>query len=158
MYIIDGYNLLWAIPKIDSDWGDITDVQLCRLISRYLRVVRQPGEVIFDGIGPPDKTPFYSTVGVDIVFSGANTDADSIIEARLKDDSAPKRLTIVSSDRRIRNAAKSRKAVSIKSEQFWLEMVNLLNRRSSEVEPGEKRDGLDQAQTKQWLEYFGLDQ
>ena len=158
MYIIDGYNLLWSVHKVDSDWQDITDVQLCRLISQYLKAVRRPGEIIFDGVGPPDKTPFDSTTGVDIVFSGTSTDADSIIEARIKVDTAPKRLTVVSSDRRIRSAARARKATSVKSEQFWQELVRQLNSRSSTAEPSEKRQGLDQAQTGQWLKYFGLEQ
>jgi predicted RNA-binding protein with PIN domain len=158
MYIIDGYNLLWSIHKFAAHSQEISEAHLCRFIGRYLRVIGGEGQIVFDGIGPPDKTPFSTTAGVEVIFTGSRTDADSFIEAKISSDTAPKRLTIVSSDRRIRNAAKLRKAVSVKSEQFWRDVVNALSKKAEVQEPVEKRRGLDQAQTGQWLKFFGFDQ
>jgi len=157
MLIIDGYNLLWAAQK-QSEAGAITDIQLCHMIGRYLRLTNQTGQIIFDGIGPPDKSPFAKAANLEIIFSGQNTDADSIIEAKITADSAPKRLTVISSDQQVRKAAKRAKSVSIKSEQFYGEMIKTLARKRPEREPMEKRAGLDEAQTRQWLKYFELEQ
>lgn len=158
MYIIDGYNLFWSVHKIDVHSEEMSEVRLCRLIGRYLRRIGTEGKIIFDGIGPPDKTPFNYIKGIEIIFSGGEIDADTYIEAKINSDTAPKRLTVVSSDRRIRNAARLRKAASVKSEEFWRDVVNLLSRKNKVQEPAEKRQGLDQAQTGQWLKFFGFDQ
>ena len=58
MIIIDGHNLLHAIPKVDEEAALINDVQLCLTISNYMKLTGQKGEIIFDGTGPPDKSPF----------------------------------------------------------------------------------------------------
>ena len=114
--------------------------------------------IVFDGIGPPDKAPFGRIADLEVIFSGQTKDADAVIEAKLAADSAPRRLTIVSSDQRIRKAARAAKAVSVKSEKFYNQMIQALNRKRPKPEPSEKKLGLDQAQTKQWLRYFGLEQ
>jgi predicted RNA-binding protein with PIN domain len=158
MYIIDGYNLLWSVHKACEHPEDISQIQLCRLVSGYLRALGQQGQIVFDGIGPPDRTPFDFISGLEVMFSGGGKDADGFIEAKMRADSAPKRFTVVSSDRRIRTAAKACKAASVKSEQFWRDMVAVLRGRIRVQEPAEKRKGLDQAQTEQWLKYFGFDQ
>jgi predicted RNA-binding protein with PIN domain len=158
MYIIDGHNLLHAIPKVDESTTLISDLQLCRIIDYYLRQSGNKGEIIFDGIGPPDKSGFDSTSRLEISFAGLDTDTDTVIEDKIRVNSAPKRLVIVSSDRRIRKAARARKATSIKSEQFWYNINKQLNRKTRKKEPGEKRHGLTESETKQWLEFFGLEQ
>jgi predicted RNA-binding protein with PIN domain len=158
MYIIDGYNLLWSVHKVSVHSGEMSEAHLCRLVGRYLRTIGHKGQIVFDGIGPPDKTPFNCTAGVEVIFSGNGTDADGFIEAKITSDTAPKRLTIVSSDRRIRSAARVRKAASVKSEQFWHDVVTVLSKKTKVQEPAEKRQGLDQAQTRQWLKFFGFDQ
>ena len=57
-FIIDGYNLLHFIQKASEDFGAITDVQLCRIISGYLKLINDKGEVVFDG--NLNKYPFRS--------------------------------------------------------------------------------------------------
>jgi len=158
MYIIDGYNLLWCMHKISEYSEDISQIELCRLIGRYLKNNSSKGQIIFDGIGPPDRGQFSNIDDIEVIFSGRNTDADGVIEAKIKADTAPKRLTVVSSDRRIRGAAKAGKAASIKSEQFCRTLLSKPATRAEASEPVQKKQGLDEGQTKQWLKYFGLDQ
>jgi len=158
MYIIDGYNLLWSVQKVVAHSEELSQSHLCRLVGRYLRAIGREGQIVFDGVGPPDKTPFTCTPGVEVIFSGRETDADSFIEAKIKADTAPRRLTVVSSDRRIRSAAGARKAAAVKSEQFWRNVEKVLSKQVKVQEPAEKRRGLDQAQTRQWLRYFGFDE
>ena len=158
MFIIDGYNLLHAIPKVDESMALITDLQLCRIVDNFLKQTGNSGEIIFDGIGPPDKTGFDNMSRLEISFSGLNTDTDTIIEDKISASTAPKRLIIVSSDRRIRKAARARKAISLKSEEFWNNIDKQLSKKRRKKEPEAKRSGLSESETKQWLDFFGLRQ
>jgi len=157
MIIIDGHNLLHAINKIEEDYGAISDVGLCRILGGYLKLTGQKGEIIFDGTGPPEKSGFDNIRDLEVFFAGSNTDTDTVIEQKIHASTAPRRLTIISSDRRLRNAARTRKAISVKSEIFWNNMQKQINRKRPTKEPAEKRRGISSSETKQWLEFFGLD-
>lgn len=158
MIIIDGHNLLHSIVKVDHDSEPTSDVQLCWVISRYMKAVSENGEIVFDGTGPRDKSGFDNIAHLEVFFAGLGTDADSVIENKIKASTAPKRLTIVSSDRRLRNSARSRKATSVKSEVFWGNLQKQLRRKKPVREPEAKRTGLTESETKQWLEFFGIEQ
>jgi len=156
--IIDGYNLLHFIQKTSEDSESITDVQLCRIIGRYLKLVGEKGEIVFDGIGPRDKSGFDNISNLEVLFSGRAADCDTVIEHKITANTAPKRLTVVSSDRRLRLAARKRKATAVKSEVFWSNLQKQLSRKRTASEPAAKRHGISESETKQWLEFFGLEQ
>ena len=158
MFIIDGHNLLHSIHKEDPHSGPIRDVQLCWIVGRYLKQISQTGEIIFDGTGPRDKSGFDNISNLEVFFAGLGTDADTVIEDKIGANTAPRRLTIVSSDRRLRKAARARKAISVKSEVFWNNIQKQLSRKKTTKEPAAKRRGISDGETKQWLEYFGLEQ
>ena len=157
-FIVDGYNLLHSIQKNTEGAESINEVQLCHIIGRYVRILGDKAEIIFDGVGPPEKTPFENVYNTEVIFSGAGTDADTIIENKINANSAPKRLIIVSSDLRIRKAAKTRKAASLKSEQFWTDLQKKIDRKRTVKEPAQKRNGLSESETKQWLKFFDIEQ
>jgi hypothetical protein len=154
--VVDGHNLLWAVQELSEQV--VSDVQLCRVVGRYLKLTGEKGQIIFDGIGPPDKSDFENIGSVEVLFAGRSTDTDTVIEKKIRASTAPKRLTIVSTDRRLRRAARARKATAIKSEDFWRDVQKRVRARSRSKEPAEKRFGLTDGETKQWLEYFDLDQ
>ena len=156
--IIDGHNLLWTIQKRSEDFGSITDVQLCRIVNRYLKLTGEKGEIVFDGTGPRDKSGFDNISNLEVSFAGLACDCDTVIEDKVKASTAPKRLTVVSSDRRLRDAARRRKATAVKSEVFWDNLCKQLSRKRTINEPRAKRQGLSASETKQWLEFFGLEQ
>ena len=158
MFIIDGHNLLHSICQAGDDSQVISDVQLCRIVGRYLRRIGETGEIVFDGTGPPDKSGFDNISNLEVLFAGIGTDTDTVIEEKIRANTAPKRLSIVSSDRRLRKAAQARKATAIKSETFWNNVQKQLSQKEKTKEPAEKRLGLSESETEQWLEYFGLDQ
>ncbi|MHC4722204.1 MAG: NYN domain-containing protein, partial [Planctomycetota bacterium] len=147
-YLVDGYNLQKQIQKIDPKFETLSDTYLCKILSRYLKSIRDQSQIIFDGIGPPDKTGFENLDNIEVIFTGRNIDADSVIEQKIKANTAPKKLVVVSSDRRLRVAAAKRKAIGIKSEDFWLMVTSQLSRRSKRrAEPRSKHDGLTQSET-----------
>jgi len=158
-YLIDGYNLLWEVNKINSEYNEsISDVSLCLSVDRFMELIGDKGEIVFDGIGPPDKAGFDGLRNVEICFSGTNTDADSVIESKIELNSAPKRLFVVSTDRRLRDSARSRKAVSVRSDEFWYMMDSQLSKkRKVNPEHKGKRAGLSDIETNQWMDFFGID-
>ena len=158
MFFIDGNNLLHSVQKDDPDSGPINDVQLCHIIGSYLTLTGQRGEIIFDGTGPPDKSGFDGISNLEVFFAGIGTDTDTVIEDKISIHTAPRRLKIVSSDRRLRKAARARKATSIKSEVFWNNMQKQLSRKKAAKEPTAKRRGLNESETRQWLDIFGIEQ
>ncbi len=158
MFIIDGHNLLHTIFKLEGDSGAISDVGLCRILGRYFKLMGEKGEIVFDGTGPPDKGGFDNISNLEVFFAGLRTDADTVIEDKISANTAPKRLIIVSSDRRLRKAARTRKATSMKSDVFWNDVQKQLSRKRPEKEPTEKRQGLNEGETEQWLEFFGFEQ
>ena len=158
MHIIDGHNLLHAICKTVGGTETISEVGLCRALSRFFELTGEKGEVVFDGAGPPDKAGFDTIGNLEVSFAGYGSDTDTVIEDKIKANTAPKRLTIVSSDRRLRKAARARKAASVKSDVFWNNIQKQLSRKRRTREPPAKRQGLSEGETKQWLEFFGLGQ
>lgn len=157
-YLIDGYNLLRSVQKLE-EFAGLTDVQLCRAISDYLHCVRDHGHIVFDGVGPPDKSAFGGIPSLEVYFSGPSCEADDIIETKITDNTAPKSLVVVSSDRRLRKSAAKRKAVGVASEFFWQNLLAQLEKQANRPapEPTEKRHGLTERETDVWLDEFGLD-
>jgi predicted RNA-binding protein with PIN domain len=158
MVIIDGHNLLHSIVKTSDDSSSINDLQLCWIISRYLKAVGETGEIIFDGTGPRDKSQFDNIANLEVLFAGLGTDADTVIEDKIRANSAPRRLSIISSDRRLRDAARTRKATAVKSEIFWDNLQKQLRQKKPVKEPEAKRSGLTESETRQWLDIFGIEQ
>jgi len=155
--IIDGHNLLWSVRNLEEGTS-ITDVKLCQILDSYFRVVGTIAEIIFDGVGPPNKTEFDNVKNLEITFSGRASDCDTVIEQRILASTAPKLLTVVSSDRRLRDAAAARKAIAVKSEDFWSDVEKRLAKQRKSKEPPGKRGGLTESETELWLKAFGLGQ
>ncbi|MCP4456041.1 MAG: NYN domain-containing protein [Planctomycetes bacterium] len=155
-YLIDGYNLLWTIFKDDEHFEPVDDAGLVSTLSLYCQDVRDEGEVVFDGIGPPNKRPFKQLAWVDVVFSGQGIEADDVIEDKIALCRSPKKLCVVSSDRRVRNAAQKAKAQACRSDDFWTMVLKRLLRKRGPKEPMGKRHGVTDAETLEWLKQFGL--
>lgn len=156
-YLIDGYNLLRAVQKTD-EFSSLTDIQMCRAVSDFLMCMRDHGHIVFDGIGPPDKSAFGGMPGLEVYFSGESYEADDIIEDKIIDNTAPKSLVVVSSDRRIRRAAAKRKAVDAPADLFWQTLLAQLERQANRPapEPAEKRQGLTETEADIWLDIFDI--
>ncbi len=135
----------------------LSESQLCNFLSDYLRQTKQRGEIIFDGRGPLDKSGLAGTINLDVSFSGSATDADTVIENRIKASTAPKRLTVVSNDHRLVKAAKARKALALTADDFWEQVFKKLSRKRRPPEPQGKRQGITEGETEFWLKFFKLD-
>ncbi len=155
--IIDGHNLLWMLRRSSNELDSLTDLKLCHIITRYLRLVSEKGHIVFDGTGPKDQRAFDNITNLEVSFSGLGREADEVIEEKILASTDPKRLTVVSSDRRLRAAARAAKASAIKSEAFWSDLNRHLNQPGKNREPSQKQQGLSEGETQQWLKIFGMD-
>jgi len=156
-FLVDGYNLLRAMQKLDEQYDAVDEAGLCRILSEYIKRKQSFGQVVFDGLGPPDKSDLSGFGNIEVYFSGQELEADDIIEDKILANTAPKRLIVISTDRRIRAAAGQRKAVSVRSELFFDDVVKTLDRKTITPEPQEKRGGLTEAEAQEWIDFFDMD-
>jgi len=156
-YLIDGNNLMFALAEAGRDVGR---EGLCKLLAPLARRGERV-QVIFDGAPPPAGHSLQiEQTGVAVTYAGAR-EADEILLERIAADSAPRRLTVVSTDREIRAAGRKRRCRIIRSQEFARMLVRLDEaiesaRNARPSEPAEKRTGLSDEQTRQWLKEFGF--
>jgi predicted RNA-binding protein with PIN domain len=155
--IIDGYNLLRTVQNLTEQSFNITDAQLCLILGEYLYRIKKKGRIVFDGTGPRDKTDFGNIRNLEVVFSGSSHEADDVIESLVLENTAPKMLTVISSDRRVKAAAKRRKATALDCVDFWTDVIKIFEKKQKrQVEPQGKFIGISEAETEYWLKEFGL--
>lgn len=118
--VIDGYNLIHAMPElarlVDSDLERARDGLVSKLaVFRSGRGVRIT--VVFDGrdTGAPQTRP---PGGIEVVFSRAPQNADAKIKNMLALEKSPKSWTVVTSDNSIVRFARDFGAKTIPSSEF----------------------------------------
>ncbi len=126
--IIDGYNLMHAAGLVR---GKLIGKQLegarLRLLKRLAHQMskedRAATTVVFDA-----KTVLVVSSreelieGIRVLFPEPGHEADELIEEMIAQDPQPRKLRIVSSDRRLHRAARERMAASINSDRFLDEL------------------------------------
>ena len=162
MLLIDCYNLLHtamppALAGLDED-------RLCRLLARgpARSRGRDHAVVVCDGVPKPGVPSESPVAGIELVYSGAGRTADDVIIERIDADSAPRRLVVVSTDHRIRRAAR-RRARAVTSDQFVGRLVELLGARGAASGPPPRGsdkpavDRLSESDVQAWLEAFDVE-
>ena len=154
--IVDCNNLLHV--SMPQALAGLDEAGLCRLLalSPWLgqRIV-----VVCDGavnLQRPDKSPVEQ---VELVYSGGRRVADDLIIEMIDADTAPRRLTIVSTDREIRRAARRRRARAITSEQFVSQLLKMKHtRRPAGLHRTHKHatGPMSEQEVQHWLDEFGI--
>jgi uncharacterized protein len=158
-YLIDGYNLYHAVCKSSEELSHLTPGGLCLMIAADMQRLRDGAIIVFDGRQPPGRHGAIQPEGfVKIIFSGPDSDADTRIVTLIDQNTAPRRLVVVSSDRQIRKAAHRRRATGLTSLEYLLMMQKRsLVKKPPPSEPFEKRHGTSPDQLNAWLKLFGID-
>jgi len=154
-FLIDGNNLLYAVRNAGLDVGP---AGLCAMLGRFADS-RQRVRVVFDGPPPPaPQAEQIAETGVEALYAAPRS-ADELIAEAVATDTAPRRLTVVSTDRAVRRAARRRRCRLERSDEFADRLMRFINRppRPGSVEPPEKRRGLTPEQTEAWLKELDLD-
>ena len=137
--IIDGYNLIAAVGIIGRGVGP-GGLERARLaLLNFLAESLEPGEIggttiVFDAKNAPTGLPrVVNHRGLTVRFASRYPDADSLIEELIGEASAPRGLTVVSSDHRIQRAARRRKAVPVDSDVWYEGMIRRRRERQAAV-------------------------
>jgi len=151
-YIVDGYNVIHAIPslkKLLAHDGFQAREQLAFLVSRLTFRKKFRCTIVFDGAKPHEHHPPQSHSPLHIVFSSPLS-ADAKIKSMIEASKNRSLLVIISSDREILGYAKVCSCSTYTSKYF----SNLL---FDEPDKGEEKDStaLSKVQVDEWLKIFG---
>ena len=128
--LIDGYNVLHVVGILGRGVGpgslERSRLALLNFLAESLaeeELARTA--VVFDAHDAPAGLPrTMRHRGLTVHFASRYEDADALIEELIRADSAPRRLTVVSSDHRIQRAARPR-ARAVNSDVWYAEMLRL---------------------------------
>lgn len=160
--LIDGYNLLNSVGITGRSVG-VSSLQRSRLaLLNFLAESLDPAEaaqttVVFDAADAPPGLPRVAEHrGMTVRFAAQHEDADALIEELIQADSAPRRLTVVSSDHRVQRAARRRRARGVDSDVWYGQLVTRRHqRRSRRGAPTKPQMPLSEEDVERWLEQFG---
>lgn len=159
-YLIDGYNLLHAMGVLCGPVGpgglEKARLRLLGLLAGGFGDEARSVTVVFDAArAPPHADAEQSFRGVQVRFAVRQEEADDLIELLLEEDSAPRRVTLISDDHRLQRAAR-RRACRVQGCDDFLEWLDR-HRRDGKPRPAEepeKRDKLTEAEMQNWLAEF----
>jgi predicted RNA-binding protein with PIN domain len=156
--LIDGNNLLHAAGATDLEIRS-SRVGLCHALGEWAKKQKERVRIVFDGPPPRDAVlTQMAHCGVDVSFSGAGVSADAVLVELIRTDTAPRRLTVVSSDHEVQRPARRRRCRVEESDAFARSVAIELRRPAPAAsESGEKPAGLTADELKLWLEAFAVD-
>ncbi|MBI1914122.1 MAG: NYN domain-containing protein [Planctomycetes bacterium] len=158
-YLIDGYNLLHHVGLLSGRVGPTKLEKARRALLGHLsgRLGTEAANVtvVFDALrAPPGVDDALEYQGIRVLFSRYEI-ADDLIEELIRRASAPKLLTVVSNDRRIRDAARRRRCPVAECVDFW---ESLHQRTPAPADPaveGEpKRERVSRGEAEEWAKEF----
>ncbi len=123
--LIDGYNLIFECglhgKSVNTNSLALARERLLRTVQSNYAGQEPEIAVVFDAkkqmlSGQQERESWR---GIQVYFSIHHDDADELIEQLIQQHSAPKLLTVVSSDHRLHKAAARRKARAIDSGVWW---------------------------------------
>ncbi len=163
LYIIDGYNLL-NVASVSVPIRGKANLEKARLaLLNFLAEALDPEEVprttvVFDAHDPPPGLPRETRhKGLLVRFAARDADADTLIEELIREDTSPRRLTVVSSDHRIQRAAKRRRARAVDSDVWFAEVLRARQQRQQSAAEGPERPSVPllEEEVRRWLREFG---
>jgi hypothetical protein len=163
--LIDGYNLLHASGILPRGLGPGTLERARGALLNFLAGAIDAAElpqttIVFDAKdAPPGLPDVYDHGGMLVRFARGYEDADLLLIELIRADSAPRKLTVVSSDHQVQRAARRRRAEAIDSDRWCAELLRrrrLPDLSITETEADSKPPApLSEAEVRSWLKEFG---
>jgi uncharacterized protein len=162
MFLIDGYNLMHAAGLMKSRFGpgglEKARRALVGVLAGSLGDKASRATIVFDA--PPGDAEGQGRVdplsahGIHVEFAAKAGGADARIEQLIGLESAPKQLTVVSSDSRLQSAARRRGAHALSSDKFWHDLVERRVPRGRRTPPTEKQMSRTRRDSDEWIREF----
>lgn len=156
MLLIDTYNVLQTTGVLPPELAGPEPADLADLIA-HSRYRGREARLVCDGKRPKGAPALRSGL-IRTIYAGPGVEADSRIEEMIARSSAPKKLLVVSSDRRLRKAAAKRKC-------GWMDSVWFLDELAADANSGPRAPGgkpgftrkvpLRPEEVRRWAEEFG---
>lgn len=163
MILIDGYNLMHVAGLMRARFGpgglEKARRSLIGVLAGSLGTESDIATIVFDArTGLAESQSVHesrATRDIRVEFATGSGGADERIEQLIQLHSAPKRLTVVSSDARIRTAAQRRGARAVDSETYWRQTVERRLRSNRQLASNsEKPAGRLSRDNESWLKEF----
>jgi predicted RNA-binding protein with PIN domain len=159
-WLIDGYNLMYAMGVLQGRKSP-TGLKYAR--NRLLDLLRGAyGEessqvtVVFDASdSPPGAAEELEYQGLHIRFAVREPEADDLIEDLIQHESVPRRLTVVSDDHRIQQAARRRQCEVLGCGAYLDWLADHRRPQRPPPEPVGRTEGVPVPDTDHWLREFG---
>jgi hypothetical protein len=153
--LVDAYNALHVTGVLPPHLAGLDGPGLAELIARSRW--GSGAVLVCDGVKPRGWP--RAVEGVELRFAGPGRDADTLLERMIGDSPDPRRLTVVSSDNRVRRAGKRSGCKVLSSEGFLNQLAARID--SPRVRAGSPASGkpevpLDAFAIRRWLEEFGV--
>ena len=160
--IIDGYNVLFAYRgMLGGESIESTREKLIALLTYYQKLGREKITLVFDGTHEVSLWPRKNLSGkMTIIYADPDIEADDLINELVAESHEKRRLTVVSSDRKVRAFAERSHAKTTPAGIFIekvLKRVEKSEARRKSSEPREKFVGLSADDVSYWKKYLGLD-
>lgn len=132
--LIDGHNLIGAMPDIDlADPDD--EWQLVQRLRPYAAAKRQSMTVVFDSGPGPSPSWQLSGGGVTVRFAPPGVEADAVILQLLRNSKQPGKVTVVSNDQGLANQVRATGGHVRSATQFAAELAPRSRDARASVEP-----------------------
>lgn len=156
MLLIDAYNVLLTPGVLPLGLAGVDLPGLAHLIERS-RYRKRAVVMVCDGRSKSLSEKDLHIGSARVVYAGAGGDADSVIERMLAEDSAPRRLLVVSSDRRVAKAAGRAGAGTLTSAAFLQQLsADHAKRQPEPLPPWVRQIPLEHDAIAHWFQEFGL--
>ncbi|MBG84412.1 MAG: hypothetical protein CMJ40_07700 [Phycisphaerae bacterium] len=153
--LIDTFNVLHVTGVLPPGLAGPGVAGLAALIQGS-RWSETPVALICDGMPPPEGPPRLPA-GIRTIYS-KTVEADDILERLIADSTAPTRLLVVSSDRRVRRAAKKRGAKDLEAEQFLRLLLEDRDRARHEAGNPHRPANLRPGEIESWKTEFQIEE
>ena len=117
-WLIDGYNLLYALQSQDPQRSSPSREQMFAFVAEFASFKKLNTLIVLDGTGNDAELSAYRTDCLEVVYS-QKVPADTYIERYLFENRDKKRLVVVTNDRAIGNIACGCGAGLLSTSLFW---------------------------------------
>jgi predicted RNA-binding protein with PIN domain len=163
--LIDGYNLLHASGILPRGRGPGSLERARLALLNFLVESLEPAElaravIVFDAPDTPRILPGELVHrGLKVYFARGPEGADERIEELIRQDSAPRKLVVVSSDHRLHRAARRRRAHPIDSDRWHGQLIaRRFSKPADAAAPAKPASPSGPDDVAYWLEQFAVDE
>jgi predicted RNA-binding protein with PIN domain len=144
-YVVDGYNLLYALPEMPAgSWEDKRNSLLKSLLDRRPHGANRL-TVVFDSREGFGNREMHQTI--EVIFTAGET-ADEWITAFVRKTPQPRSVIVVTDDKGLQRMIRGTGAKSLGAKEFWSRVPTA---RSQPSPPTEELKDITEELKKKWL-------